>query len=133
MSGLRRSFGEKASPRTPVEGKRILPSLAERLGQITDHRSPDLHVQVVPRWSRAVPIIDGHDLGIALMAGVVMTSVTQVDPAHESDIVVGATPKAHHDQLLMMAAHTAHPHVEEHMPPAALMISANSTFSCSLK
>jgi hypothetical protein len=54
------------------------------------------------------------------VAGVVATAVTQVDPAHESAIKVGAARVTQHDELLMMRTARAHPHVEQAAPTGGI-------------
>ena len=47
------------------------------------------------------------------MAGVVVATVAEVDPAHERDVVVGTVVAPDHEQLLVVAAAASHPLVEQ--------------------
>ena len=51
---------------------------------------PDFELNVVPRRSIAVLGVEVDCLRVALVPGVVVSAVTEVDPADEGDVVVGS-------------------------------------------
>jgi hypothetical protein len=62
-----------------------------------------LELHVVPRRRGTVAIVERDRLRIAAVARVVVTPVTQVDPAREREVVVGVRP-VEHDELLVVAS-----------------------------
>ena len=102
-SGRRGSFAirERRAPRrTVVQRRRVTPSLPERELDIRDRRAVDLELHVVPRRTRPVAGVDVCGLLVAAVVAVVVTSVAQVDAAHECH--VGPVCSVHHDDLLVM-------------------------------
>jgi hypothetical protein len=55
---------------------------------VADRRPPDLELNVVPRRSIAVLRVEVDYLRVALVPGVVVSAVTEVDPTDEGDVVV---------------------------------------------
>src|ERR1041385_334510 len=118
MSRLAGERADDAADRIPVvERVRVLPALPERVGECRNCRAPDLGLDVVP--GRTVPIGAGEldRLRVAQMAGVVMASVAQVDPAQERDVVVRSMVAPSDEQLLVVAAAAPHTLVEQYLAP----------------
>ena len=70
-------------------GRRVLPPLAEGVGEVADCGTVQLELHVVPRRTVAVAVVDLDDLGVTEVTGVVMATVAEVDAADERDVVVG--------------------------------------------
>ena len=109
-----------------VEGQRrgVLPPLAEG-GLDVEHRRPlDRHVHVVPR--RTPPERRRHrdDLVVALVVDVVAAAVAQVDAAEVGDVAGGVVAVPQHDELLVVRAAGAHPHVAQALAPRLVDLDA---------
>ena len=118
MAGLAGEHPDHAPHRVAVvERCRILPSLAERVGQRGHGGALDLRLHVVPRRVRTERVVELDRLGIALVAGVVVATVREIDAADEGDVVVAPAAAPDHEQLLVMAPSASHPLVEEDLAP----------------
>ena len=90
MAGLARDGADDPPDRVVVvEGVRILPAFAERVGERGDRGPVHLELGVVPRGTRAEARVELDRLRVAAVAGVVVAAVAEVDPADERDVVVG--------------------------------------------
>ena len=106
--------GQPGPPRVAVvERGRVLPALPEGDRQVPDGRAADLQLHVVPGRAVAVAPVHRHRLGVAQVALVVAAPVAQVDPAHEGDVLVLPVGVADQDQLLVLAARSPDPLVEQ--------------------
>jgi hypothetical protein len=54
------------------------------------------------------------------MVGVVATAVAEIDPPGEGDVLRRVLVMPQDDELLVVAAHPAHPLVQDHLPTAVL-------------
>jgi hypothetical protein len=90
-------------------------------------------LQVVPGRAVAVALVHGHRLGVAEVALVVAAAVAQVDPADEGDVVVLAVGVADQDQLLVLAARSPDPLVEQDLAAGLVDHLAQVRFCSSLK
>jgi hypothetical protein len=102
----------------PVHGiarqrRRVGPPFAERRLDVADGRAADRHLDVVPGRALAVLRGHGHRLRVAEVLGVVPAAVAQVDAAHVGDVERGPARVAQHDELLVVRAAAADPHVAQ--------------------
>ena len=113
---LARAAPEKRSPRVAVvERRRVLPALAERPREVADGGTVDFELNVMPWGSRPVARIEIDGLLVAPVALVVAAAVAQVDPTDERHVPVGRVAVADHEQLLVVAAVSAHTLVEQNL------------------
>ena len=98
-----------------VEGERgaVLPPLAERRLDVVDRRPLDRHLDVVPGGGRAVGPRQVHRLPVAVVLGVVAPAVAQVDAADVGDVAGRVLGVPDHDELLVVGAAGADPHVPQ--------------------
>ena len=84
----------------------------------------DRRHHVVP--GRGVAVLRRHleRLRVAEVLGVVAAGVAQVDAADVGDVALGVVAVADHDQLLVVRAARAHPHVEQRLGAARLELPA---------
>ena len=114
--GSLRPAPEKRSPWVAVvERRRVLPALAERPREVADCGTVDLELNVMPWGSRPVARIEIDGLLVAPVALVVAAAVAQIDPTDERHVPVGRVAVADHEQLLVVAAVSAHTLVEQNL------------------
>ena len=82
----------------------------------------DGHLDVVPRRVRAVLLGQRLGLRVAVVGVVVAPVVGQVDAADEGDVARGVVAVPDHDELLVVRAAGAHPHVEQHLGAPLLQL-----------
>jgi hypothetical protein len=70
----------------------------------------------VPRRSITVPGFEINGLRVAFVTAIVVSAVTQVDPADERHVIVGSGNVAHDDELLVMASTAPDALVKNHFP-----------------
>ena len=102
--------------RPGVEWRRVLPALTKRVRDVVDHRSPQLHLHVMPSGTFAVVV--GFELGplrIADMARVVVAAVHEVHSTDERNVVGRLGRVADHSDLLVVTTAPADPVVEQHL------------------
>lgn len=106
---------EAAQPGERAAAQRggVVPAFPEAGVEDAHRRAADGELHVVPGRVRAVGVRDRPALRVALMAGVVAPAVAEVDAADERDVLLGAAGVAQHDELLVVRAAGAHPHVEQ--------------------
>ena len=108
----------------PLERRRIVPPLAERLHEIGDGRTVHLRLDVVPWRSRPVRGIQDFRLRVAFVALVVAAAVAEVDPTDEGDILFVAGGAAGATELLVVRAAAPDAFVQEQdLPPASFTTS----------
>jgi hypothetical protein len=96
-----------------VERRWVVPAFAKRVRDVTDDWTPQLELKIVPGRSVAVPIVELDGLRVTLVAGIVVSTVAEVDTADEGHVVVGTRRAPYQNQLLVMAAASAHAFVEQ--------------------
>ena len=107
---------------SPVEGRaaggvRILPPLAEHRLDVSDSRAGDRQLDVVPRWARPVDRCHRLRLRIAEVLLVVTPGVAEVHASQERDVTVRAARMPKDDELLVVGAPHADPHVQQALAP----------------
>ena len=90
------------SQRAAAERPGVLPPFTEHRLHITDGRSADGQLYVVPRRSRPVRRSHRLDLRVACVRYVVAAAVAQVDAAHVGDVQLGPVMVAQDDELLVV-------------------------------
>src|SRR5664279_3686397 len=85
--------------RSMVQWRRILPPLSESEVKIGDSGSSDIEMNVVPRRTRAIPMVELHRLGVPSMRVVVTTPVAQVDASDERHVSSAWLPTPDDDHL----------------------------------
>ena len=98
-----------------VQRRGVVPALGEDVEHVADRRPADLQGGVVPRWGGTVLRVEWRRLRVAEVLGVVAPPVTQVDPADEGDVLVGAALSPYDEQLLVVRPAATHPLVEERL------------------
>ena len=101
------------SQRAAAQRPGVFPTLPEHGLHVTDGRSADGELYVVPRRSRPVP--GRHRLGLLVtpVRCVVAAAAAQVDATEERDIKLGSVVVAKDDKLLVVRPSGPHPHVPE--------------------
>jgi hypothetical protein len=95
-----------------VQRSGIFPSLTKGEVQIVNGWSADEELYVVPRGMISVSRVELDHLAVAVMRGVIATSVAEVDAANEGDVIARGLPSNDH-HLLMMRATSSHSFVEK--------------------
>ena len=106
-----------------VERRGIVPAFTEGVRHVADRGPPDLELNVVPGRSMAVLGVDVDCLRVALVPGVVVSAVTEVDPTDEGDVVVGCWSTTDHHKLLVMASTAPDALVEEELATRVVDLS----------
>src|SRR5450759_3808188 len=81
-----------------TERASVRPPLAEREVQVSDSRSLDRHLDVMPWWGRSVQRRHRLALRVAEMPSIVAAAVTEVDPADKGDVGRSPCPMADDDE-----------------------------------
>src|SRR5689334_3487306 len=103
----------REAPRVAViERCRVIPALAKGDVEIADCRSPYFQLDVMPRRSGAIALVEFDRLAVPGVARVVTSTMTQVDAAHEPDVFVRDPRALNDDELLMVAAASSHAFIE---------------------
>jgi hypothetical protein len=99
-----------------VERRGILPPFPEGRVQVSDRRSPDLELNVVPGGPRSVPPIKNDALRIPFVALVIAAAVAQIDPTDEGNVVDGSGAATDEGELLVVGSEPADPFIGQHLP-----------------
>lgn len=105
---------------------RVLPALAEHRVQRVHRRPANLQLDVVPGRAFTVGARHRECLRVAAVRGVVPPAVAEIDAAGEGDVPPGIVVVAEDDELLVVAAATAYPLVQDHLPAVLLDLPVQS-------
>jgi hypothetical protein len=97
-----------------IERSGILPTFAEGEVEFADCRSPNLKLNVVPGRAMTVPGVQLDGLSVSVVAGVISSTMTQIDTADERNVTIGSRRVADEDHLLVVRSATAYSLIEEH-------------------
>jgi hypothetical protein len=95
----------------------IIPPFPEAEFQVSDGRTLDRDLSVMPGRPFAVHRRHGLTLLVAMMVGVIAPAVAQVDATNEGNVAVTVSWVADHDELLVMGAAKPHTLVEKDFAP----------------
>jgi hypothetical protein len=98
----------------------VLPPFPEGEVDIQDGRPVNLQLQVVPRRSAPVARVDPDRIRVAPVVGAVSAAAGQVDPAHEGDAAPRIVRPVDDQELLVVAAESAHPLVGYQLPAGSV-------------
>ena len=113
-----------APVRTSGQRPGILPAFPEGPFEVDHGRALDSNLYVMPGGQASVHRAERARLLVTLVVAVVLASVAEVDPAHVGHVLVGTSPVPQHDQLLVVGAAGAHPHVQQAFPTGDLDLLA---------
>jgi len=99
-----------------IERCGVLPAFSEGLGDVSDGRSADLELNVMPSGPGTVTLVQCDRLGISVMMLVVGSAVAEIDPPNEGDIIIRVFDVLEQDELLMVASSSADALVHQDLP-----------------
>ena len=106
---------QTSAPGTVVERTWVGPALGERGRNVTDGRSANLELEVMPCRARTVSTVDQIHLGITKMAVVVIATMAEIDTADEGYVIGRIGGMTDHEQLLVVASGPPNSLVEQNL------------------
>ncbi|MHB8457148.1 MAG: hypothetical protein ACYDBS_05595, partial [Acidimicrobiales bacterium] len=98
-----------------IEGSGILPSLPKSEVEICNCRSMYLELQVVPRGTGTIAMVELDQLVVSIVPGIITPTVGEIDPSDECDITLGRGRVADDHELLVVRTASSHSLVKQYL------------------
>jgi hypothetical protein len=97
-----------------IEWRRILPTLSKRVVESRDCGTTNFELDVVPGRARSVTWVQSDDLGVPAVQGIVSTTVTEIDPTDEGNVIFRCRSMTDEHQLLMVRSPSTNSFIEQY-------------------